>query len=86
WFDTLFPRIPVPSQKEIMDKLKKHGVYKDDLENSTREHEEFDRNSLSTNLTSTAVPEMPETFGIVLPSTITSTAATNDISTNQTKK
>jgi hypothetical protein len=24
WFDTLFPRIPVPVQKEIMDCLREH--------------------------------------------------------------
>ena len=30
WYDTLFPRIPVPTQKEIMDKLHAHGPYKGD--------------------------------------------------------
>ena len=28
WYDTLFPRIPVPTQKEIMEKLHAHGPYK----------------------------------------------------------
>ena len=30
WYDTLFPRIPVPIQKDIMEKLRAHGLYKDD--------------------------------------------------------
>ncbi|CAF1571778.1 unnamed protein product, partial [Didymodactylos carnosus] len=85
WFDTLFPRIPVPSQKEIMDKLKKHGVYKGDFNDSTREHEDLNRNSPSTNLTPiTTSFEMPETFGIVSSSstTVSATPAAND----QTRK
>ena len=30
WYDTLFPRIPVPTQKDIMEKLHAHGPYKGD--------------------------------------------------------
>ena len=30
WYDTLFPRIPVPTQKDITEKLHAHGPYKGD--------------------------------------------------------
>jgi hypothetical protein len=30
WYDTLFPRIPVPTQKDITERLHAHGPYKGD--------------------------------------------------------
>jgi pre-mRNA-splicing factor 38B len=30
WYDTLFPRIPVPTQKDITERLHAHGPYRGD--------------------------------------------------------
>ncbi|CAF4845006.1 unnamed protein product, partial [Rotaria magnacalcarata] len=60
WYDTLFPRIPVPVQKEIMERLHAHGPYKGDSygENSRYDYEDEQYESKSSNAI-----DMPETFG-----------------------
>jgi hypothetical protein len=46
WYDTLFPRIPVSTQKEITDKLRAHGPYKGD---DYGEYSRYVRGKVSTN-------------------------------------
>ncbi|CAF4997917.1 unnamed protein product, partial [Rotaria sp. Silwood1] len=60
WFDTLFPRIPVPAQKEIMEKLHKHGPYK---QNNYDTYSSYDNDVEQQNMTSSNAIDMPETFG-----------------------
>jgi len=65
WFDTLFPRIPVPAQKDIMEKLHAHGPYKGDKYGaySSYGYDEYEEEQYQTK-PSNAI-DMPETFGNV---------------------
>jgi len=67
WYDTLFPRIPVPTQKEIMEKLHAHGPYRGDQygDYSSYDYNEYDDQNYSKNNKNSNAIEMPETFGNV---------------------
>ncbi|CAF1180410.1 unnamed protein product [Adineta ricciae] len=71
WYDTLFPRIPVPIQKDIMEKLHAHGPYKGDNygAHSRYGYDEYEEEEEQHNRgrSSNAI-DMPETFGNVGPS------------------
>ncbi|CAF3465589.1 unnamed protein product [Rotaria sp. Silwood1] len=60
WYDTLFPRIPVPTQKEIMEKLHAHGPYKGDNYGA---HSRYDYDEEQYETKSSNAIDMPETFG-----------------------
>ncbi|CAF0922403.1 unnamed protein product [Adineta steineri] len=66
WYDTLFPRIPVPTQKDIMEKLHAHGPYKGDNygAHSRYGYDEYEEEEQYQSKTSNAI-DMPETFGNV---------------------
>jgi len=66
WYDTLFPRIPVPTQKDIMEKLHAHGPYKGDNygENSRYGYDGYEEEEQYPSKSSNAI-DMPETFGNV---------------------
>ncbi|UJR36067.1 hypothetical protein I4U23_028803 [Adineta vaga] len=66
WYDTLFPRIPVPAQKDIMEKLHAHGPYKGDKYNahSRYGYDEYEEEDQYRGKSSNAI-DMPETFGNV---------------------
>ncbi|CAF1155236.1 unnamed protein product [Rotaria sordida] len=60
WYDTLFPRIPVPTQKEIMEKLHAHGPYKGD---NFGAYSRYDYDEEQCETKSSNAIDMPETFG-----------------------
>ncbi|CAF2718114.1 unnamed protein product [Rotaria sp. Silwood2] len=68
WFDTLFPRIPVPTQKEITERLHEHGPYK---HNNYGAYSSYDDDAGEKNFTSSNAIDMPETFGNVASSSST---------------
>ncbi|CAF1448088.1 unnamed protein product [Rotaria sordida] len=70
WFDTLFPRIPVPAQKEIMEKLHAHGPYK---HNNYDTYLSYDDDAGQQKVASSNAIDMPETFGNVASSSSSST-------------